>query len=410
MEIGIAYSAEGRSGSYFFTPNDTTSIAKICSETARNIRNACILVGPTRIEITSAGNLLGRHAAIILRDTHLRTLSGDRLLGILNEWRGEGCDLVFSDGNPRGCGKKPFTVGKRRRRGPDLPALILNIGQSEIKASMVYDSDRIAPLFARPWLEDRHSSRAQKSIVAQISAATQSALEQTTVCAGELSSVIYSVSSIVRERDISTIPNGFTKNLTRSQIFELKDSMRSIPSALGHDQARVEFLNDGFLLAMCHAETDSPGSTLSVRIGTSTCGGLDDEELFGEIGWVAPAAASLSDSLRFSSQLSNQPALARDLLSADAVLGIPPEHRAQFLASSLHVLIAEMANFHHLTKVVLCGSLLNKVDRQSFEHHFSQIAEYNGLSFPDVVFSDLVDHRDMLCVGILKMAGRKEPT
>jgi len=51
---------------------------------------------------------------------------------------------------------------------------------------------------------------------------------------------------------------------------------------------------------MSHAGEAAPGTTLALRVGTSTCGGLDDEDVFGEIGWVATRPESQTFETEFS--------------------------------------------------------------------------------------------------------------
>jgi hypothetical protein len=220
--------------------------------------------------------------------------------------------------------------------------------------------------------------------------------------ATEIASIVFAIGALVNRRSITLLPNGITSGLYDDEIVRFRDKLASLPRRLGFANARVMFVNDGWLVAMAHANVASPGETLALRGGTSLCGGIDDESVLGEIGWVGlrTTAGNLEEV-----GVSRQPILARDLLSAKALLAVHPDRRADHLASALHQLVSVISCFHSLSTIVLCGSLFTTVDHSTFRDSYLRISALSRSQSIgcEIEFSNLEDQRSLIVNGVINM-------
>jgi hypothetical protein len=402
MDIGIEYSCGDRAGVHVFGVRSTSSSAFLCQETARHLRNLCALVGPARIRVSSPSNLLAAHQTEIMESEWLLGLDGTPLIDIVSKWRGVQTDLEFTSAGRVPFRSKALSAKSGRSAGPPLPALVVNIGQSEIKFSMVSASlqARSIGIVARraPWRPQRPDR-----LLADVETGVLMSLEPVSGGSGKLTSVVFSIGALVGKKQIALLPNGVTSGLSEIEIRDLSNGLASLPRRLGFPETHVTFINDGFLVAMAHRDLAVPGGTLAVRGGTSLCGGVDDDGVLGEIGWVGIRPSPGTEGVE-----RNHPGrctLIRDLLSAESFLAVESRLRADHLASALHRLAATVSCFHGISRIVLCGSLFSTVDRVAFTQFFSRISNqlFDLPAIDRIAFSELENQRNLAARGVANM-------
>jgi hypothetical protein len=402
MDIGIEYLCEDRTGLHVFSVHGGASATSLCDEVARQVRNLCALVGPSLIRIVSPENVLAGCAGRITDSEWLLSPEGVSLIDIVSRWRGvpTGIEFVAAAEQPVVRGARALSTGVRRPPTPTLPALVVNIGQSEVKLSVVARSleTRNLRTTSRGLAEE---SRRPRVLLGDVRHGIAASLESARIKPDQLASVVYSVGALVGRGQIALVANGITGGLGEVEIDDLRNALAALPFRLGAVNAQVTFVNDGLLLAMAHTDLAAPGSTLALRCGTSLCGGVDDEGVLGEIGWVGLA----SDSQRGERGRSGGRVLARDLLSADAFLAVDAGVRAGYLARSLDRLLTVASRFCEISRVVLCGSLFTAVDHVAFREACSQLTarspEFSGGT--DISFSKLRDQRGLAARGVVNM-------
>lgn len=402
--LGLTYSCDDRKGSCILHLPSRASETLMISEIARTIRNLCALVGPSTIELLSDNDDLQSAQDQILLSPLLKDLRGESMLDTVSSWRGAQTTLFFSsqvDSATATALRLPPAA--LRRISP--PVLVVNLGQTELKMAEVNCDGSWSALYTRRRrtrpLKRHPESVHTDSIIDDVLDGAHAALNSRHGLAAPPESVVLSVGSLVREGTLSPIPNGITRDMRSAEIFYLAECLRTgLTDLLG--PLPIEYVNDGLMVALAHRNAADPGTTLSVRIGTSPCGGVDDEEVFGEIGWVALDSQTCS---RISEIMGEKPALlVRDVLSAGSFLRLTDGVREEVLALVVAALTAEVSKFHDIRRVMLCGTVISQVDRDLVLRTFADLST-GVLSEEGVVlaFSALNDQRSLTAAGVANL-------
>jgi hypothetical protein len=392
--VGLDYSTQSGRAVHVFQPRYGLSRIHIISGVARVLRNLCAAVGPQEINIISQENILGAYKERILSSCFMVSPAGNSIMTAVHDWRGHPSSLHFSAGSPRHLRERKCVPSPAIPRKANNPYLVINIGQSEIKVFLHGSTQNYSLLLARS--TPRRHTRAQDIFQEIQFAINQIERHIDPVVRGNCT-VLFSVSSSVHHRSISPYPNGFTKLLCKNEIKKLKLLLGALPRRAGYRNEPIEFLNDGYLSAMAHTDPSNLGKTLTLRSGSSLCGGLDAEEFLGEIGWLAlPPSEQFPTDFR---RPLDQVRLARDFVSAESLAQLNSEDRFELLSRVLPTLVAELRRFHEIQRVVLCGTLLTEIRSKSREALLSRkiFDSVRGVSF-----SQHKDQKAILLAGIRK--------
>lgn len=206
------------------------------------------------------------------------------------------------------------------------PIISLALGQTELKVGLRDpEGGWVSERFAKDDGYNLPSGGMDScaSFVLHVGRVLDAFLDRYRVERSTIAAVVIAVSSTVSRNHIVPVPNGLTKNLRiPSEIHYLDFLLQEIPKRFGMHAAELYLLNDGDLVAYGPHQISRPSCrTLTLRLATSLCAGIDKASVLGEFGWMVHCVPRNMRHWPSKAQaLASRDYLLRSRLSAQAIL------------------------------------------------------------------------------------------
>lgn len=402
--VALTYYFRGEIGRIDILIECVESEEAVVRTIARQLRNLLVIVGPEAVFVGSKQNQLARLRDRILSDVWISDPVRGNLFDVVSMWNGAEVKIEFEDDGDVRSRRAP------RHRIPDSTTehgdrvLTINLGQSEYKLALL-DAFNDSPELRLHFRKVAGTVATKKQIVDHLEEALISV--KSGLPAGALlpTSAIISISSLSGAGRITNTPNGLTKFLRSEEIVQLEIEIKScVERAYGIDAEKVEFVNDGTLVAHAHAQLQVGQRALAIRLGTTLCGGLTEPETLGEFGWVV--CNDPFRRIKCDEALSLVGCQFRELLTAERFLAVDVAKRPQYLGEVIAALVDEVSIVTRLDTVWLCGSLITSVSSHDLMTAFSDCVSRTDVALPRIQVSPLIQQRQIFAYGARELIRR----
>jgi hypothetical protein len=402
--VALTYYFRGEVGKIDFPIGSLRSEDQIVEKVARQIRNLLVIVGPESVFVGSKQNGLSSLRERILSNCWISDPSRGDLIDIASKWNGAKTEIEFESSDASHSRSAPKRNSPLRRIGHGDRILTINLGQSEYKVAVLDAMNDTQDLGLHIKKVAGEVSTKQQ-IVDQLEGAllsVRSDLRDGTLLP---TSAIISISSLSGDGRITATPNGLTKFLRSEEIVELEVAIRScLRRVYGIDPTRVEFVNDGTLVAHAHAQLNAGQRALALRLGTTLCGGLTEPETLGELGWVV--CNNSSGRIKCDEAAGLVGSQFRDFLTAQKFLAVDVMRRPKYLGEIIAALVDEVSIVTKLDTVWLCGSLIMGVNADALTSVFSDCVSRSNVDLPPIRISPLIQQRQVFAYGARELIRR----